>query len=101
MFPTLDVDTYKEGIQGRDTDGLRLIIGDDSEKVVMGWGQRGWKKNITSRFEQAITRKVAGFVKYKNYHVIFKRGLSGTTRLKYGIPSCAGLTSPVDYTCRS
>ena len=37
-------------------DGLPGIT---SEKVVMDWGQRGWKKNITSRFEQAITRKVA------------------------------------------
>ena len=29
VFPTLDVETYKEEIQGRDIDGLRLIIGDD------------------------------------------------------------------------
>ena len=33
VFPTLDVETYKAEIQGRDIDGLRLIIGDDWDRM--------------------------------------------------------------------
>ena len=44
------------------------------------------ERRYLADFENAASYDNAGnpgFVKYKNYHVIFKRGLSGTTRLKH------------------
>ena len=44
------------------------------------------ERRYLADFENAASYENAGnpgFVKYKNYHVIFKRGLSSTTRLKH------------------
>ena len=44
------------------------------------------ERRYLADFENAASNENAGnpgFVKYKNYHVIFKRGLSSTTRLKH------------------